>query len=154
MSWWAWTKARAFKVFQQAVRQHFGFLETLGYEGPAFSREKSSVENGWVYTAEYRRADRQVRIDVVDSPRPSFSGFISREPGRDNGDDMDLDLFAKRYDPKIAAALSDAYAIAGKSVETTIAAVLPLYAALLEGTAKPVVTGESWESGFYSDWTI
>lgn len=66
----------------------------------------------------------------------------------------DIDLFAEKYDPAISAALEHAHQTACKTVESAIAAIFPMYAALLEGTAKPVVTGESWDSGFYSDWTL
>ena len=164
MSWWPSSKANAFELFQQCVRQHFSFLETLGYEGPTFSREKSSVLHGWVYEAKYRRADRAVTIGAVDSrkriqgidPRRRcvVTGFIWRQPRRGTDDDMDIDLFAEKYDPAISAALEHAHQTACKTVESAIAAIFPMYAALLEGTAKPVVTGESWDSGFYSDWTL
>ncbi len=164
MTWWRSRTAKAFELFQQAVRKHFSFLETLEYQGPAFSREKSSVELGWVYTAEYHRSDRAVTIDAVDSRRRihgvdprrrcGVSLFILRQPRRGNDDDMDIDLFAEKYDPAISGPLEHAHQTACKTVESAIAAIFPMYAALLKGSAKPVVTGESWESGLYTDWTL
>ncbi len=164
MTWWRSRTDKAFELFQHAVRQHFSFLETLGYQGPTFSREKSGVLHGWVYRGEYRRTDRVVTIGAVDSrtridgvdPRRqcSVDVWIWRQPRRGMDDDMAMDLFAEKYDPEIAAALSRAYQTAGNTVESAIAAGFPIYAALLAGAAKPVVTGESWESGFYSDWTL
>ncbi len=163
-TWWRSRTDKAFELFQQAVRKHFSFLETLGYERPTFSREKSSVEHGWVYEGEYRRTDRAVTIDAVDSrgrihgvdPRRqcAVSLFIWRQPRRGNDDDMDIDLFGEKYDPALSAPLEHAHQTACKTVESAIAAIFPMYAALLQGTAKPVVTGESWESGFYTDWTL
>ncbi len=164
MSWWPSRKAGAFELFQQAVRKHFSFWETLAYEGPTFSREKSSTLHGLVYEAEYRRTDRAVTIGAVDSRkkihgvdprrRCGVSLFILRQPRRGNDDDMDIDLFAEKYDPALSGPLEHAHETACKTVESAIATIFPMYAALLKGTAKPVVTGECWESGFYSDWTF
>jgi hypothetical protein len=151
MIWWHLGTTSAFEHFQRAVQQQFSFLETLGYEHPTFSTEKDPL-TGRGYSAEYHRDDRGISIHATDSwhERNVVSVLVWRLPRGTVDDDMDLDVFAEKHSPDIAAALLNA---ADKTIKSAVADSFPLYAALLAGAARGMITGEHWEIGLYREWT-
>ena len=133
------------------IATHLAFLRDFGFGWPEIVVNDSLVMPA--LRATFLAATRELLMEVAfpnDDPRALqrhvMTAFLYRRPRHGQDDSLYVDWFAAARRPDIFDAL-ERHAHEKRGLGDFVRAAVPQYAALFRDELRPVLAGESWESG-------
>ena len=148
------------RLFESEVIRHFGFVRALGYGEPSFT-VRYELLLGVVFEATFLSPSRELTIDAIKGTfrlpgmiRRNITNIsVLRLPCVNIFDHFMLSVYLPKRRPDVEHKL-DAIETLDRSLEDVIRLTLPICAEVMRGELRPILSGESWESGFFYDWTM
>lgn len=138
-------------ILEAEMATHLAFLRDFGFGSPEIVVNDSLVMPG--LRATFFAATRELLMQVAFSnddpralPRHVMTAFLYRRPRRGQDDSLYVEWFAAARQPDIFDAL-ERHAHEKRGLGDFVRAAVPQYAALFRDELRPVLAGESWESG-------
>lgn len=126
-------------------------LQEMGHS--VASAEKEDRDGTYVVRLRFHSSRRRRLVIVrfqVEGPSSDLGLFIYRKPERSMDDTLDLSAFAMKSG---LASVSELVPRPGASLEKETERLMDLYSSLLFGKCYSIVAGDSWEKGYYHEWT-
>jgi hypothetical protein len=137
--------------FDSLVASRLYRLQEMGYSlAPA---EIEDRDGSHVVRLRFHNRLRKRLVIVrfkVEGPSSDLGFFIYREPERSMDDTFDLSAFATKSG---LASVNELVYRPGATLEKETERLMDLYSSLLLEKCYSIVAGESWEKGYYYEWT-
>lgn len=141
------------EMLAEATKPVVRLLEEHGYEIEGWERGPDEFGPATALVLANPRAERKVNLSLAwMEGQPVAEVMIIRTPRQSVQDDLFPSLLVEKTTPSFdtRSLLIDT----GKPVQEEIRRVFRLYTELLRGPAAPILRGEAWETGHYTDWTL
>jgi hypothetical protein len=162
---WRSRKSQLLELFRGAITEHLSFLRDLGYREPSVSAERRRIPiRDLNFAATFASPLREIYVSAstIDGRRPAgvvrpniIRAEVCRQPQRTMDDVLELGLFMEQHRPDLAQQLERLMdeAQTPDAMGPLMNAAVPIVSSILANEARSIVTGERWETGFWTSWS-